>query len=103
LSDVDWIHPGIPRAGGGKLNLTIRNNAKDLHVLEYAISDMDVRSTGSHLRGDMTFGVGGPVLVVKDVALDLAPMDFDLLRNFNGGAFPVDWQGTFTGHVRGRG
>jgi translocation and assembly module TamB len=103
LSDVDWIHPGIPRAGGGKLNLTIRNNAKDLHVLEYAISDMDVRSTGSHLRGDMTFGVGGPVLVVKDVALDLAPMDFDLLRNFNGGAFPVDWQGTFTGRVRGRG
>ncbi|HET7551668.1 MAG TPA: translocation/assembly module TamB [Gemmatimonadaceae bacterium] len=103
LSDVDWIHPGIPRNGGGQLNLTIRNSDKDLHVLEYAISDMDVRSTGSHLRGDLTFGVGGPVLVVKDVALDLSPMDFDLLRSFNGGDFPVDWQGTFTGHVHGRG
>jgi translocation and assembly module TamB len=103
LADVDWIHPGIPRAGGGKLDLTITNSDRDLHVLEYAISDMNVRSTGSHLRGDMTFGVGGPVLVVKDVALDLEPMDFDLLRNFNGGPFPVDWQGTFTGHVRGRG
>jgi translocation and assembly module TamB len=103
LTDVDWIHPGIPRAGGGKLNLTIRNNEKDLHVLEYAISDMNVRSTGSHLRGDMTFGVGGPVLVVKNVKLDLEPADFDLLRSFNGGPFPVDWQGTFTGHVSARG
>jgi translocation and assembly module TamB len=103
LSDVDWIHPGIPRNGGGKLKLAISNDAKDLHVLEYAISDMDVRSTGSRLRGDMTFGVGGPVLVVKDVALELEPADFDLLRSFNGGPFPVDWQGTITGHVRGRG
>lgn len=103
LADVDWIHPGIPRAGGGRLNLAIRNNEKDLHVLEYAISDMNVRSTGSHLRGDMTFGVGGPVLVVKDVELELEPADFDLLRSFNGGPFPVDWQGTFTGHVSARG
>ncbi|HEU6453758.1 MAG TPA: translocation/assembly module TamB [Gemmatimonadaceae bacterium] len=103
LTDVDWIHPGIPRAGGGKLNLKIRNNEKDLHVLEYAISDMNVRSTRSHLRGDMTFGVGGPVLVVKNVELDLEPADFDLLRSFNGGPFPVDWQGTFTGHVSARG
>ena len=103
LADVDWIHPGLPRAGGGRLELTIRNSEKDLHVLEYAISDMDVRSTGSRLRGEMTFGVGGPVLVVKDVALDLEPMDFDLLRSFNGGPFPVDWQGTLTGSVRGRG
>ena len=103
LADVDWIHPGIPRTGGGQLELTIRNSEKDLHILEYAISDMDVRSTGSHLRGDMTFGVGGPVLVVKDMALDLEPMDFDLLRSFNGGPFPVDWQGKLTGYVRGRG
>lgn len=103
LADVDWIHPGIPRAGGGRLNLTIRNNENDLHVLEYAISDMDVRSTGSHLRGEMTFGVGGPVLVVKDVELDLLPADFDLLRSFNEGPFPVDWQGSFTGHVSARG
>jgi len=103
LADVDWIHPGIPHEGGGKLELTITNNDQDLHVLDYAISGMDVRSTGSHLRGEMTFGVGGPVLVVKDVALDLEPVDFDLLRSFNGGPFPVDWQGTLTGHVRGRG
>lgn len=103
LSDVDWIHPGIPRTGGGRLNLTIRNDPKDLHVLEYAISDMDVRSMRSRLRGDMTFGVGGPVLVVKDVKLELAPADFDLLRSFNEGPFPVDWQGTITGRVNARG
>lgn len=103
LADVGWIHPGIPRTGGGKLDLAIRNAKQDLHVLEFAISDMDVHSTRSHVSGDMTFGVGGPVLVVKDVALDLEPVDFDLLRSFNGGPFPVDWQGTLTGHLSGRG
>lgn len=103
LADVDWIHPGLPSTGGGSLELTIRNDSKDLHVLEYAISDMDVRSTGSRLRGDMTFGVGGPVLVVKDVRLELEPADFDLLRSFNQGPFPVDWQGTITGRVLARG
>ena len=45
----------------------------------------------------MTFGVGGPVLVVKDVAVEAEPVDFDLLRTFNGGPFPVDWQVTDTG------
>ena len=103
LADVDWIHPGIPRTGGGKMNLAIRNARDDLRVLEFAISDMDVRSMHSRIRGDMTFGVGGPVLVVKDVALDLEPVDFDLLRSFNGGPFPVDWQGTLAGSVRGSG
>ena len=103
LADVDWIHPSLPHTGGGRLELTIRNAESNPRVLEYAISEMDVRSTGSRLTGAMTFGVGGPVLVVKDVAVEAEPVDFDLLRTFNGGPFPVDWQGTLTGHVRGQG
>jgi hypothetical protein len=51
----------------------------------------------------MTYGVGGPVLVVKDVALEGAPLNFDLLRALNGKKFPLDWQGDITGTVRGRG
>ena len=31
------------------------------------------------------------------------PVDFDLLRQFNGEPLPVDWQGTIRGTVRGRG
>lgn len=103
LADVHWIKSTLPRTGGGRMDLTIRNSERDPHVLEYAISKMDVRSTGSRLRGAMTFAVGGPVLVVKDVALEADPVDFDLLRTLSGGPFPVDWQGTFRGRVRARG
>jgi translocation and assembly module TamB len=51
----------------------------------------------------MTFGVGGPVLIVKDLAMEAAPMNFDLIRALNGKPFPYDWQGDLTGTVRARG
>ena len=103
LADVAWVHPTLPRTGGGSMTLTIRNESTNLHILDYALSDMDVRSVGSRLTGAMTFGVGGRVLQVKNVAVTVSPLDFDLLRVFNGGRFPVDWQGQFFGTVRGRG
>jgi translocation and assembly module TamB len=64
---------------------------------------MDVRSTGSHLTGEMWFGTGAPVLLVRNVDVRATPIDFDLIRTLNGKAFPVDWQGTLTGTVKGRG
>ena len=70
---------------------------------DYAISNMDVRSTKSRLRGAMTYGVGGPVLIVKDVNVEFDPIDFDFLRQINGKPFPYDWQGTIRGVARGRG
>ncbi|HEX6534423.1 MAG TPA: translocation/assembly module TamB domain-containing protein [Gemmatimonadaceae bacterium] len=103
LADIAWVYPTLPTTGGGRLTLTIRNEPRDLHVLDYAIRDMNVRSTRSHVTGAMTFGVGGPVLVVKDVNVRADPIDFALLRAFNGGPFPVDWAGRFTGTIRARG
>ncbi len=99
LADFAWVYPGLPRTGGGHTDVFVKNDPKDLRVLEYALKGMDLRTTKSHLRGDMTFGVGGPVLIVKDVAMRLEPADFDLLRTFNGGTFPVDFRGQFTGTV----
>lgn len=103
LADFDWVHPTLPRTGGGSMRLHIVNEPDDLHVLNYALSDMDVRTTGSRLRGAMTYGIGGPVLRVTDVDLRADPVDMDLLRVLAGGPFPYDWQGTITGMVRGRG
>jgi translocation and assembly module TamB len=103
MSDVAWIYPTLPATGGGRTLLHIRNNPNDLHVIEYALTEMDVRSTKSRLRGDMTFGVGGPVLVVKDVNMRADSLDFDLLRTFNGEPFPYDWQGKLVGTVRASG
>ncbi|HET7459122.1 MAG TPA: translocation/assembly module TamB domain-containing protein [Gemmatimonadaceae bacterium] len=103
LKDVAWVYPTLPTTGGGKMRLEIRNEPQNLNVIDYAIRDMDVRSVKSHLRGNMTFGVGGPVLVVKDVAMDAQPLDFDLIRVLNGKPFPYDWRGQITGNVVARG
>jgi translocation and assembly module TamB len=103
LSDLSWVYPTLPRTGGGSLVLDIQNQPRDLRVMDYKLTQMDVRTTGSRVRGQMTFGVGGPVLIVKDVALQADPVDFELLRTFNGEPFPVDWQGTLTGTVVARG
>lgn len=103
LADIAWVYPTLPRTGGGRLRLTISNDSANLHVLNYALSDMDVHTTKSRLQGAMTFGVGGPVLAVRNLAVTVSPLDFDLLRTFNGGPFPVDWSGQFTGTVNARG
>jgi len=102
LADVGWVYPTLPKTGGGKMVLDIKNE-RNLQRLDYAISSMDVRSTKSRLLGDMTFETGGPVLVVHDVKLKADPVDFDLLRTLNGKPFPADWQGTLTGSVNARG
>ncbi|HJR66952.1 MAG TPA: translocation/assembly module TamB domain-containing protein [Gemmatimonadaceae bacterium] len=103
LADIAWVYPTLPRQGSGRMLLHIVNDARDPRVIDYRITRMDVRAARSHLVGDWTFGVGGPVLVVKDVDLRAEPVDFDLFRTLAGGPFPVDWQGTLTGSVRGRG
>ncbi len=102
LSDVGWVYPTLPSTGGGSMVLNIRNE-KNLSIMDYALSDMDVRTTRSRLKGNMTFGVGGPVLIVKDLAMEAAPMNFDLIRTLNGKPFPYDWQGDLIGTVRARG
>jgi autotransporter translocation and assembly factor TamB len=102
LSDVSWVYPTLPTTGGGKLELDIRSQ-RNPHLIDYILTKMDVRTTGSRLLGQMTFGTGGPVLAVKNVDVEAMPVDFDLLRTFNGKKFPYDWQGKITGHVKASG
>ncbi|HEY0779326.1 MAG TPA: hypothetical protein VGD56_15270, partial [Gemmatirosa sp.] len=103
LADVAWVYPTLPTTGGGTMDLAMHNRRTDLHVIEYALSNMDVRTTRSRLTGAMTFAVGGPVLGVQDVDVALRPVNWDLLRTFNGKALPYDFQGTLTGTVKARG
>ncbi len=103
LKDVAWVYPTLPRDGGGRTKLRITNNMADLHNFEYALTEMDVRSTKSRLTGAMTFVVGGPVLEVRKVDLRAAPVNFDLLRTLAGEDFSVDWQGDLVGYARGPG
>lgn len=103
LNDVSWVYATLPRTGGGALDLAIKNDPKSLQILDFKLSKMDVRTTKSHLIGDMTFSIGAPVLLVRNVDLRAQPMDFDFVRTLNGKPFPVDWQGQLTGTVKARG
>jgi len=103
LRDVAWVYETLPREGGGRTKVRIRNNPDNLDDWRYELTEMEMRSTKSRLTGAMTFVVGGPVLEVRDVDLRAAPVNFDLLRTLSGGPFPVDWQGDLIGHVRGPG
>ncbi len=102
LSDVGWISPAIPRKGIGSVDLQIVTD-HDPRLMDYALTKMDIRTSASRLRGAMTFGVGGPVLIVKDVNLDLAPLDFAFFEAMNGGPLAQPWNGAFTGTMRARG
>ncbi len=102
MRDIAWVWNGLPSTGGGRMDLHIRNE-RDLRVMDYLLQNVDVQSVHSRLRGTMTFGVGAPVLIVKDVALEAMPVDFRLLETFNGAPFSLPWKGAITGTVRARG
>jgi translocation and assembly module TamB len=103
LKDVAWVYETLPRTGGGRTKLRIRNNPRNMDDFQFELSEMDVRSTRSRVTGAMTFVTGGPVLEVRDVDLRGAPVNFDLVRTFAGEPLPVDWQGDLYGYVRGPG
>lgn len=102
LADVAWVYPTLPTSGGGRATLHI-GNAADLHVLEYALRDVDVRTMNSRLRGTMTFGVGGPVLAVTDIDLRADPIDWILIEQFTGEPLPYPFKGTIDATVKATG
>ncbi len=103
MTDLAWIDETIPHSGGGKMDLVIKNDPRDLSILEYQITHMDARALNSRILGDMTWGVGGAYTRLTNVDLDLEPAHSDLLRWFNAKPFPYDWQGRVSGTVKGRG
>jgi translocation and assembly module TamB len=103
LDDVNWVYPTLPREGGGTVNLAIKNDSSNLHVVDFRLQNMDMRTTGSHLTGDMWFGTGAPELLIRHVNLKADPVTFDFIRTLNGKPFPYDWKGDIFGTVRARG
>lgn len=103
LADVAWIYPTFPRSGGGRAMVEVRNAAHDESIIEYAISNMDIRTHGSRLTGRMIVDPSGEILAIRNLAMRASPLDFALLRVVNGEPFPYDWRGTFTGTVNASG
>lgn len=103
LADVAWINPAIPTEGGGRMRLDIRNNPRDPALFEYVITQMDVRAHASRLSGQMTWGVKGRDVALRNVDLEMAPLDAALIRRFNQGPLPIPLEGRLTGRLRARG
>lgn len=103
LNDIAWISPSLPTEGGGRMALDIRNARGVPGALEYAVSAMDVRSHASRIRGRMSWVVGGPVLMLRDVDLEAAPLDFRLVERFTQEPLPYPFAGRITGRLRARG
>ena len=103
FTDLAWIDPSIPHSGGGRAHLTMRNDPRDLSIIDYAIANMDASALRSRIRGDMTWGVGGPVVRLRNVRLDLSPAHTDLLLWMNARPFPYDWRGALTGSIAASG
>ncbi len=102
LADLAWISPSLPERGGGSMVLDIRDVPSIRGGLQFALSDLDVRTFGSRLLGQMTFVVGGPVLVIRDVDVQAAPVDVALLERV-GGPLPYPLAAALTGRLRGPG
>lgn len=103
LADVAWINPAIPNEGGGRMRLDIRNNPRDPALMEYIITQMDVRAHASRLSGQMTWGVKGRDVALRNVDLEMAPLDAALIRRFNRGPLPIPLDGRVVGRLRARG
>jgi hypothetical protein len=102
LHDIAWVYPTLPTTGGGRLDLDI-DNVGHPRIMDYRVTRMDVRTTRSRLLGAMTFETGGPMFAIRNVAVEMAPLNWDLLRTLNGKPYPQDWQGNFTGNIRASG
>jgi len=104
MADIAWVYPTLPTTGGGRASVDIITDIPKPSIIDYAITNMDVRTTNSRFIGNITFESGHPQLVIKDVAAEVAPVDFAFIRVLSGGApFPVDWAGQWTGRVRAPG
>ena len=104
LKEINWVYPTLPTTGGGSMILYISNNTRNVAAMDYRLDSMDVRSTRSHLVGEMTFGVGGgSKLQVRNVNLRADPVDFALIETLSGKPLPVPWAGQIFGEVRAPG
>ena len=76
---------------------------RDPRLLDYVLTKLDLRTNASHLKGAMTFAVGGPVLILKDMDVEAMPFDFALIETMSGGPFPQPWERRVHGYrARGR-
>ena len=101
LADLGWIWDVLPREGRGTATVRMRTLA-DAYDAEYALSNLDVKSGASRVRGDIAVTVRPADLELHDVDLQFSPLHSDLARRLSYESLPPDVRGTFTGRLLAR-
>ena len=103
FADLAPFVPNLPSTGGGRLQLTMNTDGGSSPT-EYAVSEADLRTTRSVVRGGVTIELSeSNDLTIRAAALDLAPLHTELLNVLARGALPPELRGGLTGRVVVRG
>jgi len=103
FADLSSFVPNLPSSGGGRLRLTMKTDGGSSPTV-YAVSDADLETTRSVVRGGVTIDLSeSNDLTIRDAALDVAPLHTELLKVLVPGALPPELRGGLTGRVVVRG
>ena len=103
FDDLAAFVPNLPRSGGGRLHLAMKTDGGSSPT-EYRLTDADLRTTRSVVRGGVTLVLSeSNELTIRDAALDLAPLHTELVNVLVPGALPAELRGGLTGRLVARG
>ena len=98
LSDLTWIWDVLPTIGAGAATVHMRS-LTDAYDTEYALTELDVQSMGSRIRGNISVITRPADMLLHSVDLTFAPMQSDLLRRLTYGAIPDSVRGALEGRL----
>lgn len=99
LADLTWIWDVLPTEGRGTANVRLRT-LQSADDAEYTLTNLDVQSGPSRIRGAIAVTVRPAELLLHDVDLTFAPLRSELLRRISYDALPPEIDGTITGRLR---
>ncbi|MGH7470924.1 MAG: translocation/assembly module TamB domain-containing protein [Longimicrobiales bacterium] len=99
LADLAFLSDKLPTTGRGSFTFALRPINDE--VLELRLSDAEVETEGSRLRGAASLRTGGKALELLSVDARLEPLSLALVERMTGRTLP--YGGALTGTVRGTG
>ncbi|WP_337172206.1 translocation/assembly module TamB domain-containing protein [Gemmatimonas aurantiaca] len=98
LSDLTWVWDVLPKEGRGQADVRMRT-LEDPDDAEFALSNLDVETGGSRVRGGIAITVRPADLLLHRVDLAFTPLRSDLLRRISYDAVPEEIRGSITGRL----
>jgi TamB, inner membrane protein subunit of TAM complex len=102
LADLRGLLPFLPDSGGGKARFTMASSA-DGSIVDYTLSDAELRSGRSYLRGGATFAIGDSLVGLRNVAVTADPVETALLARMSDVQLPPWAAGTLRGFLVSQG